>query len=886
MKKLLSFALTALASGAGLVALSATTRELRDGKYWIDVPAGETAALTAADVAVLVPESGTQPQLWKIGEGTLEMATNEATKAFVNYNADIYVTNGLMKVLSEYGLGNFTTGKTGENSQTFVWPGAALDSAYQRDEKATGGASVGITQREMIHVAGTGYGDYGVLNETVGNHIMLGKVTLDGDAKLGRPGNGMQIRYHKLDFNGHQITSGGNLGFGSLPVANVPEVPLVMSTGHTLTFTGTGMSSTETNHRIRFEDNTTFNMESLSSATYYWGLDFVSNGTMRVVNTTSSATAAATNTWNGPIAIGPGGTLNIGFRDASTFMRLNKPITGAGIVNVYEAGTLELGAAEHRIRRLVLGGSNRKLRLPDDFVLEVQSFSVNGKDQSAGDYTSANCANILAGTVRVTPDAKVYSSGTTVGDDYSVASYGSAPPQVERGTSGGCSLTADGTTEARFDFTGLDRLLGKAHFHVDATVATSITYIAESTWTSTNGLRGVNKWQDLNSEKLYFYNFPLTSTSTNPNNKHQSRYVSAYPTLQAYTVNGVTRPYMDMGELDGKNDTSEICYDNWWSDSPTTAGMLGNSVDSANCTLAGLEYHTVFGDAHPNPTNSNRMCLFGRTNCAAGGGNVPEFQPGRRGKDGMLFAEKENVTTAFSRGLIWADNVATNYTYTPEWGDVHVYTVIPTNAFVGETHTDYRGVYSIGVDSYARYGGARYGEMLVYSGATNTAAERARIDAYLMKKWIGRGVGAEMTLETVTLKNGADLSLGCAAYADVGVGYRIGTLKGDGAVSVGAKDALFVASLSFAFTDRDVCDSLSTDAALTLAEAGTVTVALPNGRHPKAGSYKLFEATNATSAAALDGWTLVCDDPLVTLRRDGNVLYADVAKKGLTILIR
>lgn len=217
---------------------------------------------------------------------------------------------------------------------------------------------------------------------------------------------------------------------------------------------------------------------------------------------------------------------------------------------------------------------------------------------------------------------------------------------------------------------------------------------------------------------------------------------------------------------------------------------------------------------------------------------------------------------------------------------MHVYTVIPTNAFVGTEHQNYVKAYTIGVDSYARYGGARYGEMLVYSGATNTAAERARIDAYLMKKWIGRGVGAEMTLETVTLKNDANLSLGCAAYADVGVGYRIGTLKGDGALSVGAKDALFVASLSFAFADLAACESLSTDAALTLAEAGTVTVALPNGRHPKAGSYKLFEATNATNAAALDGWTLVCDDPLVTLRRDGNVLYADVAQKGLTILIR
>lgn len=80
-------------------AVAATTRELRDGKYWIDVPKGETDSLTAEDVAVLVPASGAQPELWKIGEGTLNMATNAATEAFVDYNAGIYVTNGLMAAL-------------------------------------------------------------------------------------------------------------------------------------------------------------------------------------------------------------------------------------------------------------------------------------------------------------------------------------------------------------------------------------------------------------------------------------------------------------------------------------------------------------------------------------------------------------------------------------------------------------------------------------------------------------------------------------------------------------------------------------------------------------------------------------------------------------------
>ena len=92
--------------------------------------------------------------------------------------------------------------------------------------------------------------------------------------------------------------------------------------------------------------------------------------------------------------------------------------------------------------------------------------------------------------------------------------------------------------------------------------------------------------------------------------------------MQNFTVNGVTRPYVDLGEFDGKMDTAENFYDNTFSLSPTTAGMVPNNLDGLGgnkATLAGLEYHLVFGDAHPNPTNQNRSALLGRTNCGVGG---------------------------------------------------------------------------------------------------------------------------------------------------------------------------------------------------------------------------------------------------------------------------
>lgn len=74
---------------AGGLGRAETTRELRDGKYWIDVPADETYTLAESDVDVLVPDEGAQPELWKIGAGTLEMTTNGLSNCakMMSYNA-------------------------------------------------------------------------------------------------------------------------------------------------------------------------------------------------------------------------------------------------------------------------------------------------------------------------------------------------------------------------------------------------------------------------------------------------------------------------------------------------------------------------------------------------------------------------------------------------------------------------------------------------------------------------------------------------------------------------------------------------------------------------------------------------------------------------------
>ena len=97
MKKIFVCACVAACLGA----FGAPTMGEDDGKYVIDVPAGETYALTADDVTAI----GTLP-LVKAGEGTLTV--NDVLK---DYTGDIYVTNGIYRATTSGAVGT-TNGVT------------------------------------------------------------------------------------------------------------------------------------------------------------------------------------------------------------------------------------------------------------------------------------------------------------------------------------------------------------------------------------------------------------------------------------------------------------------------------------------------------------------------------------------------------------------------------------------------------------------------------------------------------------------------------------------------------------------------------------------------------------------------------------------------------
>lgn len=428
----------------------------------------------------------------------------------------------------------------------------------------------------------------------------------------------------------------------------------------------------------------------------------------------------------------------------------------------------------------------------------------------------------------------------------------------------------------------LSNLLKGARTHLDATATRGFTYSGVADYAKdAEGDRYITHWNDLNGSGRFLVKMPRESEATERRSSDQAlvRYVQAYPTVKNYTCNGVTRPYVDLGEFssalaaDSTEMRNENGYFNSWGTRPTTAAMKGDST----AALSGREYHVVFGDAHPNTEGHTwKPSILARGNCLSD----PNYMPGRRGIDGKLFAQNNRSTVAFRDGWIWADNVKTNSTYTPDWGDVHVYTIMPTNAF-GATPSECTGVYTLGCDGYLHWGGSRYGEIVVFSGATNTAEDRAEIDAYLLKKWTGRGRGATVRLGDVAVAADAKLTL---ASADFGNFFTATSLGGAGTLALGAADTITTDALAV-----DLGRTLTVAGAFAFAENGVLTVR--GTVRPKSGEYVLFAAASLEDAANFANWRVVLGFPCresdnLSVVVKGDSLVLKVPPRGLTVIFR
>ena len=182
LKKTIGFACAAACLGA----FGAPTMGEDDGKYVIDVPAGETYALTADDVAAI----GTLPFV-KAGEGTLTV--NDVLK---DYTGDIYITNGIYRADTAGAVG--TT-----NGVTHVLDGGTFNGT--QEVPSSGGLAFAAGER--FYICGEGYNRLGAVRQTSKACCRFGgKTTLTGPTRISGTSR-LDYRYDGFDMAGYQLTA-------------------------------------------------------------------------------------------------------------------------------------------------------------------------------------------------------------------------------------------------------------------------------------------------------------------------------------------------------------------------------------------------------------------------------------------------------------------------------------------------------------------------------------------------------------------------------------------------------------------------------------------------------------------------------------------------------
>ena len=182
LRKTFGFACAAACLGA----FGAPTMGVDDGKYVIDVPAGETYSLTADDVTAI----GTLP-LVKAGEGTLKV--DDVLK---DYTGDIYVTNGIYQATKAGAVG--TT-----NGVTHVLDGGTFNGT--QEVPSSGGQAFATGER--FYICGEGYNRQGAIRQTSKACCRFGgKTTLTGPTRIS--GNArLDYRYDGFDMAGYELTA-------------------------------------------------------------------------------------------------------------------------------------------------------------------------------------------------------------------------------------------------------------------------------------------------------------------------------------------------------------------------------------------------------------------------------------------------------------------------------------------------------------------------------------------------------------------------------------------------------------------------------------------------------------------------------------------------------
>ena len=350
--------------------------------------------------------------------------------------------------------------------------------------------------------------------------------------------------------------------------------------------------------------------------------------------------------------------------------------------------------------------------------------------------------------------------------------------RLELGTVAKCTTltTTDGTLAIR----SFSPDLSDAYLHLDASVSETMTGFVRD-----DDVQCVTEWADVRQ------NGKVAKAGTD---------VPSRPTLRTIDVNGVAKPVVHFGQFQGKNTKPSGNNTASWMEFPRTDKVK--------------EVFLAFADVN----RADGDCQF----LLADSQDWGAYHLHRGFKDGSLFgSDAKTALRDSSKTGITVDREPVLHSHILS-SSLHVISVSITNS------TDCVTVSSLCCDRReCRWGGAQYGEVLIFTN-TLTAARRAEIIDWMNRKWLGTGVPKEPSFSSMDINGRLEL------------GSDFETLC-EGSI------------LSFSPKADGTFGQVEFGGAVTLPSAATVRVGC-GGRKVQPGDYPILVAPSI--AGDLSGWTL------------------------------
>lgn len=318
-----------------------------------------------------------------------------------------------------------------------------------------------------------------------------------------------------------------------------------------------------------------------------------------------------------------------------------------------------------------------------------------------------------------------------------------------------------------------------------------------------------------------------------------------HPTLKYVEMpDGVMRPTVDFGETIGVAKT------------PAGAGMHMRSIVSNI-----REIHTMYSDIGL----EKRGIIVGARKSGSGSGYA--FM--RADWSGALL-HASNTKEDVRNGYIAVDGE----TYTAAQAVSADYPLPSGFHLVSYAPLSAQWVGTLAMDRTARCGGCRISEQIAFTRELS-ADERAVLQKYLMRKWLGTPPGKSKDFVKLSAVAGTALDLG-----DVYVGS--GTLAGGGTITAAKVDCVSKLEISGAV------DKLTVEGEVAFADVVTVELT-GKVRRLDAGVYEIFAAdaiANEDSIAFTVTGDEMSPNRTYAAYRDGNSIFLKVEKKGFCVIIK